>query len=212
MSPRPGGPVPRDIGQVSCGKREQVQTLHQGSGGRSNNRAAGCARQRRRPGFQWDRSRVVRQCLDQLQQRPLRFAEKNEVGASVEVSVAVIGSVGSVNHDFCSARTRGIDHCESNVAHPAQTHFGEEVEVVFVDRDNARSVSWQAPQRNPPPGPGACCRTAPPRSRFAAELPPRRACPAEDRAASFEPACGRDTGDTSESAEHRSQCSPCPPG
>src|SRR5262249_32233840 len=63
----------------------------------------------------------------------------------------------------------------------------------------------QKPPGTPSPGLPACCRTARPKIPFAGEALQHRAFPKEDRVAFCGPACGRNRGDKSESAEHQPQ-------
>src|SRR5262245_40010403 len=52
----------------------------------------------------------------------------------------MIRRVRPIHDNFGSGSACDIDHPKGNLAHAAQAHLGKEIEVVFVDRDDARSI------------------------------------------------------------------------
>jgi len=71
------------------------------------------------------------------------FAFDDEVGTAAKILGGMIGGVGTVHNDSCAMGPGDFGHFPGERAHAREAHFGEEVEIVFVDGDDAGLVNLQ---------------------------------------------------------------------
>src|SRR6516162_5871230 len=73
----------------------------------------------------------------------IRLPLDDEIGTAAKILGSMIGGVGTVHDDSRAMGQGDFGHFPGEHAHARETHFGEEVEIVFVDGDDTGLVNLQ---------------------------------------------------------------------
>ncbi len=71
------------------------------------------------------------------------LADEGGVGATAQVELGVVADIGAAHHNDGAVLAGHADHGAGGLTHAGEAHLAQEVEVILVERHNARPVLLQ---------------------------------------------------------------------